>query len=101
MFPPKKHQSAHPTDATFRASFTGDVAFRVPEPNIYCGVHARCRVKVAYIILCMCSVIRHLHDVGVTLFPGKKSEGAAGTHCSRMREVSLLTCILSVTLTMH
>ena len=31
----------------------------------------------------------------------EKSEGAPGTHCSHMREVSLVTCILSVTLSMH
>ena len=28
----------------------------------------------------------------------EKLEGAPGTHCSRMRQVSLVTCILSITL---
>ena len=29
------------------------------------------------------------------------TEGAPGTHCSHMRELSMVTCILSVTLSMH
>ena len=44
----------------------------------------------------------HQHVVCISLVPRRsKNRRGPGTHCLRMREVSLVTCILSVTLTMH